>query len=86
MTSITRPENLDWELAISRVADLILAEQSPARLLLVRSHFYDIMIKCIQPSVILRRLAFFLMEKVDESMKLKIIEKAAFHVREIEKK
>lgn len=67
-------------MAIARVAELILAEQSPARLLIVRSHLYDIITKCIQSSVILKRLAFYLLEKVDETMKLKIIEKAAFHV------
>lgn len=67
-------------MAISRVADLILAEQSPSRLLIVRSHLYDIITKCIQSTVILKRLAFFLIQKVNEPMKLKIIEQAAYHV------
>ncbi|KAI9363825.1 DNA clamp loader [Pilaira anomala] len=79
LTSITQPESLDWEMAIAKVAKLILEEQTPARLLMVRSHLYDIITKCIQSSVIIKRLTFFLIDKMDEPMKLKVIERAAFH-------
>lgn len=83
MTSITQPESLDWEMAIAKVAKLILEEQTPARLLMVRSHLYDIITKCIQSSVIIKRLTFFLIDKMDEPMKLKVIERAAFHVSSV---
>ncbi|KAI8095289.1 P-loop containing nucleoside triphosphate hydrolase protein [Thamnidium elegans] len=79
LTTITQPESLDWEMAIARVAKLILEEQSPARLLTVRSHLYDIITKCIQSSIIIKRLAFYLTRNMDEEMKLKVIERAAFH-------
>lgn len=72
---------MDWEKAIAKIAELILQEQSPARLLVVRTHFYDLISKCIQPSIILKRLAFYLMERVSDDLKLKFIEKAACHVR-----
>jgi replication factor C subunit 3/5 len=71
---------LDWEKAIAKVAALIIAEQTPARLLQVRGHLYDIITKCIQPSVILKRLSFYLVDQVPEPVKIKIIEQAAFHV------
>lgn len=83
LTSITQPESLDWEMAIAKVAKLILEEQTPARLLMVRSHLYDIITKCIQSSVIIKRLTFFLIDKMDEPMKLKVIERAAFHVSSV---
>lgn len=67
-------------MAIARIAGLILEEQSPARLLAVRSHLYDIITKCIQSSIIIKRLAFYLTRNMDEEMKLKVIERAAFHV------
>ncbi|GAA5810562.1 hypothetical protein MFLAVUS_003985 [Mucor flavus] len=79
LTTITQPESLDWEMAIARIAGLILEEQSPARLLAVRSHLYDIITKCIQSSIIIKRLAFYLTRNMDEEMKLKVIERAAFH-------
>jgi hypothetical protein len=80
LTSITQPESLDWEMAIAKIAGLIIQEQSPARLLVIRAQLYDLITKCIQPSVILKRLTFYLLDKVNDSIKLKIIERAAYHV------
>lgn len=79
LTSISQPDHLDWEKAIAKIADLIIQEQSPARLLAVRTHFYDLISKCIQPSIILKRLTFYLMERVSDDLKIKFIEKAACH-------
>lgn len=80
LSGISQPESLDWEMAIAKIADIIIAEQSAAKLLVVRGHLYDLITKCIQSSVILKRLTFYLLEKVSDPIKLKIIEKAAYHV------
>jgi replication factor C subunit 3/5 len=82
LSSINRPEDLDWEKAIAKMAALIIAEQTPSRLLQIRGQLYDIITKCIQPSVILKRLSFYLVEQVPEPVKIKIIEQAAFHVNQ----
>lgn len=44
----------DWEALISLVADEILAERSPARLLQVRARLYDLLSHCIPPTTILK--------------------------------
>lgn len=80
MSKVTEVDPLDWEIAISKIADMILQEQSPQRLLAIRQHLYDLIIKCIQPSLIIKKLTFYLLDKVDPSLKLQIVEKAAFHV------
>jgi replication factor C subunit 3/5 len=80
LKSVLQPESLDWEMAISKIADMIIAEQSPLKLLAVRAQLYDLITKCIQSSVILKILTFYLLEKVSDPIKLKIIEKAAYHV------
>ncbi|KAI7907029.1 DNA clamp loader [Cokeromyces recurvatus] len=79
LTNVTRPEDLDWEKAIAKIADAIITEQSATKLLQIRGYLYDLITKCIQPSIILKRLSFYLIEKVPESIKLQIIEQAAFH-------
>lgn len=80
LSKVTEVDSLDWEIAISKIADMILQEQSPQRLLAIRQHLYDLIIKCIQPSLIIKKLTFYLLDKVDPSLKLQILEKAAFHV------
>ncbi|KAF1803182.1 DNA clamp loader [Mucor lusitanicus] len=77
--AISKPEDLDWEKAIASVADAIIKEQSASKLLQIRTHLYDIITKCIQPSIILKRLTFYLLERVPEPVKIKIIQQAAFH-------
>ncbi|RCI02776.1 Replication factor C (RF-C) subunit, partial [Rhizopus stolonifer] len=79
LSTLTRPEDLDWEKAIAKIAHMIIIEQSPAKLLQVRTQLYDLIVKCIQPSVILKRLSFYLLNQVPEQVKLQIIEKAAYH-------
>lgn len=44
----------DWEALIGQVADEILAEHSPARILQVRAKLYDLLTHCIPPTTILR--------------------------------
>lgn len=49
--SIAKP---DWESYCQKVADLIVAEQSPARVLEVRTKLYELLSHCIPPTVILK--------------------------------
>ena len=44
----------DWEVYCHKVADLIVAEQTPARVMEVRSKFYELLSHCIPPTVILK--------------------------------
>lgn len=44
----------DWEALVSLVADEILAERSPARLLQVRARLYDLLTHCIPPTTIIK--------------------------------
>ena len=49
--SIAKP---DWEVYCHKVADLIVSEQSPARVMEVRGKFYELLSHCIPPTVILK--------------------------------
>ena len=53
--SIAKP---DWETYCHRVADMIVQEQSPARVMEVRAKLYELLSHCIPPSVVLKVRAF----------------------------
>lgn len=44
----------DWEALIAQIADDIMAERSPARILEVRAKLYDLLSHCIPPTTILK--------------------------------
>lgn len=44
----------DWETYCHKVADLIVGEQTPARVLAVRAKLYELLAHCIPPSVIIK--------------------------------
>lgn len=44
----------DWEALIAHIADLIIAERSPARIMDVRAKLYDLLTHCIPPTTILK--------------------------------
>lgn len=44
----------DWETYCHKVADLIVQEQSPARVLEVRAKLYELLTHCIPPTIILK--------------------------------
>lgn len=50
-TSIPPP---DWEALIGQVADEIMAEHTPQRILQVRAQLYDLLSHCIPPTTILK--------------------------------
>ncbi|TFK36633.1 P-loop containing nucleoside triphosphate hydrolase protein [Crucibulum laeve] len=69
----------DWETYCNKVADLIVSEQSPARVMEVRTKFYELLSHCIPPTVILKTVAERVVERVDESLKAEIMHWAAFY-------
>jgi len=69
----------DWETYCRKVADLIIQEQSPARILDVRAKLYELLSHCIPPTVILKTICEGILEKVDEALKPEIIHWAAFY-------
>ncbi|KAF8655062.1 hypothetical protein AX16_003263 [Volvariella volvacea WC 439] len=69
----------DWETYCHKVADLIVSEQSPARVMEVRAKFYELLSHCIPPTVILKTVAERVTERVDESIKADIMHWAAFY-------
>ncbi|KAF9533901.1 P-loop containing nucleoside triphosphate hydrolase protein [Crepidotus variabilis] len=74
--SIAKP---DWEVYCYKVADLIVSEQSPARVMEVRAKFYELLSHCIPPTVILKTVAERVVDKVDEALKADIMHWAAFY-------
>ncbi|KAL1749754.1 DNA polymerase III, clamp loader complex, gamma/delta/delta subunit, partial [Schizophyllum commune] len=73
----------DWETYCHKVADLTVAEQSPARVMEVRAKFYELLSHCIPPTVILKArfelltVAERVVERVDESLKADVMHWAA---------
>ncbi|EEB05269.1 DNA replication factor C complex subunit Rfc5 [Schizosaccharomyces japonicus yFS275] len=72
--SIPKP---DWQEFIDKVADAMIAEQSPNRILSVRSMLYDLLSHCIPPSIVLKELASALLAKVKPDLHAPIISSAA---------
>ncbi|KAG1057520.1 hypothetical protein G6F43_000639 [Rhizopus delemar] len=54
-------------------------DQSPNTLVAIRPHLYELITKNIESNTILKKLTFILLNKVDSSLKPKIVEKAAYH-------
>ena len=44
----------DWETYCHKVADLIVQDQSPARVMEVRGKLYELLSHCIPPTIILK--------------------------------
>ncbi|KAL1954055.1 hypothetical protein VTO42DRAFT_1789 [Malbranchea cinnamomea] len=73
----------DWEALISVMADEIMAERSPARILQVRERLYDLLTHCIPPTTILKTLTFKLVTKIDDALKPEVIKWSAFYEHRI---
>ncbi|OMJ26492.1 Replication factor C subunit 3 [Smittium culicis] len=63
----------DWEVAIVKLAKKLLSSQSPMVVMEARTSLYELLTHCIPPSVILKQLALYLVDHVDETMKPEII-------------
>ncbi|KAG8213776.1 hypothetical protein J3R82DRAFT_10487 [Butyriboletus roseoflavus] len=49
----------DWETYCHKIADLIVQEQSPDRVMQVRAKFYELLSHCIPPTIILKVRVLF---------------------------
>ena len=68
----------DWEALIGQIAKEIMDEHTPARILQVRSKFYDLLTHCIPPTTILKTLTFKLLALIDDALKGEVIQWSAF--------
>jgi replication factor C subunit 3/5 len=73
----------DWEALIAQVARQIVEEHTPARILQVRAHLYDLLSHCIPATTILKTLTFRLIPLVDDALKPEVIRWAAFYEHRI---
>ncbi|PBK75864.1 P-loop containing nucleoside triphosphate hydrolase protein [Armillaria solidipes] len=72
----------DWETYCHKVADMIISEQSPARVMEVRQKLYELLSHCIPPTIILKTIAERVVDRVDEAIKADIMHwAAAYEVR-----
>ncbi|TFY55498.1 hypothetical protein EVG20_g9295 [Dentipellis fragilis] len=69
----------DWETYCHKVADMIVQEQTPQRVMDVRAKFYELLSHCIPPTVILKTVADRVVERVDEALKADIMHWAAIY-------
>lgn len=67
----------DWEFLIESIAREACQEQSPQKLLAIRSKFYDLLTHCIPAEVIMRTLTDQLLKRVDDQIKHEIVQAAA---------
>ncbi|XP_058068930.1 replication factor C subunit 3 [Magnolia sinica] len=70
---------MDWEQYVSEIASDIVQEQSPKRLFLVRGKLYELLVNCIPPEIILKRLLSELLKKLDSELKHDVCHWAAYY-------
>ncbi|CCJ28396.1 unnamed protein product [Pneumocystis jirovecii] len=69
----------DWETYINQIAESIIQEQTPAKILQVRGMLYELITHCIPPPLILKVLTFNLISKIDDILKPETIKWATFY-------
>ena len=62
---------------MQEIARDILREQSPKNLYAVRQKLYELLVNCIPPEVVLRRLCLELLKKLDNELKASAVQWAA---------
>lgn len=70
---------MDWELYVSGIASDIMKEQSPKRLFQVRGKVYELLVNCIPPEIILKKLLSELLKKLDSELKHEVCHWAAYY-------
>ncbi|KAG9452043.1 hypothetical protein H6P81_004947 [Aristolochia fimbriata] len=70
---------MDWEQYVSEIATDIVQEQSPKRLYLVRGKLYELLVHCIPPEIILKKLLSELLKKLDADLKHEVTHWAAYY-------
>lgn len=73
----------DWEQYIAELAKNLIQEQSPQRLMSCREKLYELLMNCIPPSIIIKTLTMELLKCLDDSIKLEVVEAAAFYEHRI---
>ncbi|KAM3175612.1 hypothetical protein ACTXT7_008161 [Hymenolepis weldensis] len=69
----------DWQNFIAETASSILGEQSPKRVMEVRSRLYELLAHCIPPDVIFRGLLDNLLSSCDSTLRYDLVSLAATH-------
>ena len=69
----------DYDALIQTIADELLADHTPQRILQVRAKFYDLLTHCIPATVVLKSLTFKLLMKIDDALKPEVVKWAAFY-------
>ena len=64
--------------AMQEIANDILGEQTPKRLFAVRGKLYELLVNCIPPELIIKKLMVELARKLDDELKHKVADCAAF--------
>ncbi|KAK1289313.1 hypothetical protein QJS10_CPB18g00376 [Acorus calamus] len=70
---------MDWEQYVSEIASDIMKEQSPKRLFQVRGKIYELLINCIPPEIVLKKLLSELLKKLDSELKHEVCHWAAYY-------
>ncbi|KAI0986772.1 hypothetical protein GJ496_008488 [Pomphorhynchus laevis] len=68
---------LEWKPIVKNIANLLVQEQTPARLINVRDQFYNLLGHLIPSAIIFEDLLDALLPLCDEKLKLKVIDLAA---------
>ncbi|KAL4200325.1 hypothetical protein AMTRI_Chr03g55840 [Amborella trichopoda] len=72
-------QTMDWEQYVAEIVSDIVNEQSPKRLYSVRLKIYELLVNCIPPEVILKKLVSELMKKLDSELKHEVSHWAAYY-------
>lgn len=67
----------DWEVYLKETCGMIVEEQSPNRLLQIRERLYELLVHCIPPEMIMKKLLQELMMNCDGTLKTGVIQAAA---------
>ncbi|KAH0923524.1 hypothetical protein HID58_023542, partial [Brassica napus] len=70
---------MDWEEYVAEISTDMLREQSPKSLFQVRGKVYELLVNCIPPEVLLKRLLHELLRKLDSELKLEVCHWAAYY-------
>jgi len=73
----------DWEVYVRQLAAQITKEQSPQTLMAAREKLYELLVNCIPASTILKSLTGELLNNLDDSVKLEVIQWASFYEHRI---
>jgi replication factor C subunit 3/5 len=69
----------DWERFVDDLGRLIVEEQSPIRLQIVRAKVYELLTNCIPADVVMRALTKALLRRVDDQIKHETVQWAAYY-------